>query len=142
MKQNDIPAFLGSLFQNAASDFGGPLKQEKDSKKPTSYEAINRDSGEDLHFQKREMYMVPLITCISFKPALRMCEAFMASPTRVDSSCKVRPFVYVSAEDIFRPVISVRYIETKREAERGIEKMMTLNPQFRGVYIRPSVFIS
>lgn len=65
----------------------------------------------------------------------------MASPSGVSSS-KPRPFVYVSAEDIFRPVISARYIETKREAERGIEQMMSLNPQFRGVYIRPSAFYS
>jgi hypothetical protein len=64
----------------------------------------------------------------------------MASPAGIDPS-KARPFVYVSAEDIFRPVIPARYIETKREAERAIEQMMSLNSQFRGVYIRPSVFI-
>jgi hypothetical protein len=80
------------------------------------------------------------MTCIPFKSALRMCEAFMASPVGVNPS-KARPFVYVSAEDIFRPVIPARYIETKREAERAIEQMMSLNSQFRGVYIRPSVFI-
>ena len=80
------------------------------------------------------------MTCISFKSALRVCEAFMASPAGVDPS-KARPFVYVSAEDIFRPVIPARYIETKREAERAIEQMVFLNSQFRGVYIRPSVFI-
>lgn len=64
----------------------------------------------------------------------------MASLAGVDPS-KPRPFVYLSAEDIFRPVIPARYIETKREAEQGIEQMMSLNSQFRGVYIRPSVFI-
>ena len=69
-----------------------------------------------------------------------MCEAFMSSPAGADPS-KPRPFVYVSAEDIFRPVIPARYIETKREAERGIEQMMSVNSQFRGVYIRPSMFI-
>jgi len=67
-----------------------------------------------------------------------VCEAFMASPAGVDGS-RSRPFVYVSAEDIFRPVIPARYIETKREAEQGIEQMMSLNAQFRGVYIRPSL---
>lgn len=111
LKNNDIPALLGSLFQ---TDVGGPLEQEKDRKKSTSYEVMNRDS------------------------ALRVCEAFMASPSGFDRS-KPRPFVYVSAEDIFRPVISARYIETKREAERRIEEMMSLNAQFRGVYIRPSL---
>ena len=64
----------------------------------------------------------------------------MASSAEVDPS-KARPFVYVSAEDIFRPVIPARYIVTKREAERAIEQMMSLNSHFRGVYIRPSVFI-
>lgn len=64
----------------------------------------------------------------------------MASSAGADPS-KRRPFVYVSAEDILRPVIPARYIETKREAERGIDQMMSLNSQFRGVYIRPSVFI-
>lgn len=49
-----------------------------------------------------------------------------------------RPFVYISAEDIFRPIVPARYIETKREAERGIEEMMTSGTEFRGVYIRPS----
>ena len=80
------------------------------------------------------------MTCIAFKSALRVCEAFMASPAEVDPS-KARPFVYVSAEDILRPVIPARYIESKREAELAIEQMMSLNSQFRGVYIRPSVFI-
>jgi hypothetical protein len=69
-----------------------------------------------------------------------MCEAFMAFQGADPS--KARPFVYVSAEDIFRPVIPAGYIETKREAERAIEQMMSLNFQFRGVYIRPSVFYS
>lgn len=49
-----------------------------------------------------------------------------------------RPFVYISAEDIFRPVIPARYIETKWEAERGIEAMMADAANYRGVYIRPS----
>ena len=50
-----------------------------------------------------------------------------------------RPFVYISAEDIFRPMISARYIETKREAERGIEQLTAGRPEYRGVYIRPSM---
>ena len=54
---------------------------------------------------------------------------------------KPRPFIYVSAEDIFRPVIPAKYIETKREAERAIERMMSVNSQFRSVYIRPSRFM-
>jgi hypothetical protein len=71
--------------------------------------------------------------------ALRVCEAFVTSTPSTSVMGNVpRPFVYISAEDIFRPVIPARYIETKREAERGIEEMMINAPEFRGVYIRPS----
>lgn len=48
-----------------------------------------------------------------------------------------RPFVFISAEDIFRPLIPSRYIETKREAELGITEMMQGRADYRGVYIRP-----
>ncbi|KAE9409682.1 hypothetical protein BT96DRAFT_984730 [Gymnopus androsaceus JB14] len=47
-----------------------------------------------------------------------------------------------SAEDVFRPFIPARYIETKREAEMGIETMLSTSPgQYRGVYIRPSTYL-
>lgn len=49
-----------------------------------------------------------------------------------------RAFVYVSAEDIFRPFIPARYIESKREAELGIERTILADPAFRGVLVRPS----
>jgi len=79
-----------------------------------SYDALNRDS------------------------ALRVCEAFLSvSPST--QSVGSRPFVFVSAEDIFRPFIPARYIETKREAEQGIEQMMLNKCDYRGVYIRPSL---
>lgn len=53
LKESNIPALLSSLFRTATSDFGGPLEQEMDSKKPTTYQAINRDSGEDLQFLEK-----------------------------------------------------------------------------------------
>ena len=64
LKENNILALLGSLFQSATSDFGGPLEQERDSN--TSYKAINRDSGEELHFQIPEFYLVPLFNDMHF----------------------------------------------------------------------------
>lgn len=73
--------------------------------------------------------------------ALRVCEAFISSSASADSNTP-RPFVYISAEDIFRPVIPARYIETKREAEQDIESMMVKNPSYRGVYMRPSTCFS
>ncbi|KAL9939149.1 hypothetical protein V8E36_001962 [Tilletia maclaganii] len=33
------------------------------------------------------------------------------------------PFVYISAEDIFRPIVSERYIKTKREAEYELARL-------------------
>lgn len=75
-----------------------------------------------------------------FALALRVAEAFIESTP--DPSFQIegpRPFIYLSAEDIFRPIIPARYIETKREAEAGIESMVQHRPEeYRGVYIRPS----
>ncbi|GAW10116.1 mitochondrial protein [Lentinula edodes] len=105
---------LGTLIEDGGSVFGfqNPLKGISEG----SYEDINRDS------------------------ALRVCEAFLSSGQGKQSP-KPRPFVYISAEDVFRPIIPARYIETKREAEMGIEAMLSTSPpgQYRGVYIRPSL---
>ncbi|KAG1752051.1 NAD(P)-binding protein [Suillus lakei] len=70
--------------------------------------------------------------------AIRMCEAFAASKP-AQGITHVRPFVYVSAEDFHRPAISVRYIETKLEAERKIDEIMKDHPQYRAVHVRPSM---
>lgn len=73
-----------------------------------------------------------------------MCEAFTTSTPLPDAEDlnTPRPFVYVSAEDIFRPVIPAGYIETKWAAEQGIDAMIGDNSRFRGVYIRPSTSLS
>jgi hypothetical protein len=92
---------------------GGANPLEKGG--PGSYEVINRDA------------------------ALRVCETFIDAPQAEDAEISPRPFVYISAEDVFRPLIPARYIETKREAEREIERMMLDKPGYRGVYIRPSL---
>jgi hypothetical protein len=76
----------------------------------------------------------------SVSAALRVCETFIkAPPLSSTKESAPRPFIYISAEDIFQPLIPQRYISTKREAERGIEEMMLGKPDFRGVYIRPSM---
>lgn len=75
---------------------------------------------------------------LNYETAVRMCEAFVASEP-VSGIARVRPFIYVSAEDVNRPIVSVRYLETKREAEKRIEEIIRGHPQYRGVYIRPSL---
>lgn len=111
MAEGNLGALIGS-FVNGLVDSGNPLEKGGDRRRG-SYEVLNRDS------------------------ALRVCETFLSISPSVQS-LGPRPFVFVSAEDIFRPLISARYIETKREAEQGIEEMMLEKPDYKGVYIRPS----
>lgn len=108
----------GNLIGLLSSIVGrNPLTRHQD----TSYERMNRDS------------------------ALAVCEAFIASG-RDRAYPKSRAFVFVSAEDIFRPVISARYITTKREAEKGLDSLIkaenassTKTVAYRGVYVRPGL---
>lgn len=89
-----------------------------------------------------EMRLFSLVVETVNTTALRVCEAFVASKSSEEFLNKPRPFIYISAEDIFRPVIPARYIETKREAERSIDQILHNKPAYRGVYIRPSAFPS
>lgn len=112
MAEGNLGALIRS-FMNGLVDSGNPLENgEKDMK--ASYETLNRDS------------------------ALRVCDTFL-SISPIVQTVGPRPFVFVSAEDIFRPIISAKYIETKREAEQRIEQMMLEKPSCRAVYIRPSL---
>ncbi|KAF9535297.1 mitochondrial protein [Crepidotus variabilis] len=127
LRDGNVIKLLGSLWTGVVGgeQRGNPLKRgiPVGTTKMT-YELMNRDS------------------------ALRVCEVFISSDaTPVDQNLgtndhnHTRPFIYVSAEDIFRPFIPARYISTKREAEEGIERLISndLRDRFRGVYIRPSL---
>ncbi|KAJ7581464.1 mitochondrial protein [Mycena floridula] len=106
------PIDLAASFLNSRLGFSNPLNTEESK---TSYEVVNRDS------------------------ALRVCEAFVASGNNWTSPLS-RAFVYISAEDVFRPLIPAKYLDTKREAERGIETIISAtNSRYRGIYIRPSL---
>ena len=70
------------------------------------------------------------------EPALHVCESFLKSTPTVQT-IGPRAFIYVSAEDCNRPVVPSGDIETKREAEILIEKMIEGHPEYRSVYIRP-----
>jgi len=91
---------------------GNPLDREPQRR--SNYELINRDS------------------------ALRVCEAFKSSKPDPDVT-HVRPFVYISAEDIYRPLIPAGYIETKRETEQKISQLLRDDSNHRSVFIRPSL---
>ncbi|KDR81659.1 hypothetical protein GALMADRAFT_221525 [Galerina marginata CBS 339.88] len=114
VKDGNVSALFGSFVRAITGDNSNPPKKVG-NENPRGYDAMNRDA------------------------ALRVCEAFLSSPATGNSRNKPRPFIFVSAEDIFRPVIPARYTDTKREAERGIEQMMAGNSEYRGVYIRPSL---
>lgn len=114
LKESNVPALLSTFVSRLASLDPGSVNPLKDPHKEGGYEQMNRDA------------------------ALRVCEAFFSTDSEVPLSGP-RPFVYVSAEDVFRPFIPAKYIQTKREAEWHIENMLEHNESFRGVYIRPSL---
>ncbi|KAF9265435.1 mitochondrial protein [Marasmius fiardii PR-910] len=114
LKERDVRKLVGGFFSGVMDNLNGtnPLSRRK---KEGSYENLNRDS------------------------ALRVCKAFIqyGEGKKYPSP---RPFVFLSAEDLARPIVPSRYIETKREAEQGIESLVSEKPElYRGVYIRPSI---
>lgn len=112
LKDGNLPALFASVFQSFGS--ANPLEQSVAKNALSSYEVLNRDT------------------------ALQVCRTFLSSapPESLD---KPRAFVFVSAEDIWRPWISARYIETKREAEARIDQLVSTNADYRRVHIRPSM---
>ncbi|KAI6045763.1 hypothetical protein EDC04DRAFT_2877149 [Pisolithus marmoratus] len=117
LAHGDIPKLFGAVTNRSVRGTNSLERASGDARKGT-YEALNRDS------------------------ALRVCETFVASKS-VDhdknENIQVRPFVYLSAEDISQPVIPARYIETKHEAEQRINRLLQDHPGFRAVFIRPSL---
>ncbi|KAG9019659.1 hypothetical protein FRB90_012005 [Tulasnella sp. 427] len=102
-----------------ASSFARNLGDESGNpltrNKPGEYERINRDS------------------------ALRVFETYKKA-TSPEGAAKT--FVYVSAEDVFRPFVPKRYIDTKRQAEEEISHLcreVSLTQSIRDVFIRPGL---
>ena len=76
------------------------------------------------------------ISHITRVPALTVLQTYLEEAKDQNTD---RTFVYISAEDIFRPVIPARYITTKREAENEIAALCEANGHnVRPVFIRPS----
>ncbi|KAH9901417.1 NAD-P-binding protein [Cubamyces lactineus] len=115
VKDGSVPRVMSSAVA-AATGCGGsanPLEKEE-KRREGSYALINRDS------------------------ALTVCKAFIDSQAELKVNGP-RAFIYISAEDCTRPLVPAGYVESKREAEAGIEEMTRANPNYRGVYIRPSL---
>ncbi|KAI1795851.1 NAD(P)-binding protein [Ganoderma leucocontextum] len=115
LKDGNVPRFVSSVAAGISGDgvSANPLEKEQ-KKREGSYEVLNRDT------------------------ALRVCETFLKSTPTV-KTIGPRAFIYVSAEDCNRPLVPSGYIETKREAEILLEKMVQEHPGYRSVYIRPSL---
>ena len=98
-----------------------PLRATSDAAQAGKYELVNRDS------------------------ALTVARAFSDSAPTAQSERSSYPFVYVSAEDVFRPFVPARYISTKREAEAGISAIASHPDKaapgrsIRPVFMRPSM---
>ncbi|EIN07307.1 mitochondrial protein [Punctularia strigosozonata HHB-11173 SS5] len=117
IREGNVFGLAGSVIGGlTGASFGGgnPLERKNEEHSRGSYALLNRDA------------------------ALRVCEAFISSKPNTPLSLP-RSFVFISAEDIFRPLVPAGYIETKREAERQIESMMLGRQDYRGVFIRPSL---
>ncbi|KAJ7774899.1 hypothetical protein B0H16DRAFT_78881 [Mycena metata] len=116
VREGDVFGVLRAVVRQAGGR--NPLEARETG---TGYEAMNRDA------------------------ALRVCEAFTASAPPAEASSSgngpmERPFVFISAADVFRPWIDARYIETKRAAETAIDALLLAHPaRFRGVYLRPGL---
>ncbi|BGP05825.1 hypothetical protein JCM10049v2_001640 [Rhodotorula toruloides] len=104
---------LRAIAENATGSRGNPLAVSKEK----SYERLNRDSAIDLF------------------------EAFRHSRSP-SVNTTLPPFVFISAEDIFRPFVPERYIKTKREAEHQIWSRThedAERPRVRPIFVRPSL---
>ena len=137
IKEGDITALTGSLFRGITGvRIGGanPLASKGFGK---TYERLNRDSG-----------MLSFSICnhltnkLQFPKALQVCKSFLSHSQPTSHPVQRKSFVYISAEDIFRPFIPARYITTKREAEQGIASIIRERTEIKGVLIRPSGLIS
>ncbi len=71
-----------------------------------SYEHMNRDSA--------------IAVAHTFLSSLR---SRALAPRQAEGASTPAPFVYISAEDLFRPVVDARYIRTKRQAEAAIARL-------------------
>ncbi|GAA5885355.1 hypothetical protein JCM16303_006016 [Sporobolomyces ruberrimus] len=108
---------LRSVVGNLIGETRNPLKKRGEK----TYERMNRDSAIEAFRAFRQSRSVPSCTSPSTAPS---------------------PFVFISAEDVFRPFVPSRYIESKRQAEKTIMEESLEDVGERGIrpiFIRPSL---
>ncbi|GAA5876144.1 hypothetical protein JCM8547_003378 [Rhodosporidiobolus lusitaniae] len=112
---------LQSVVENLGGSRGNPLAKGRGER---SYERLNRDSAISLY-----------TSFLSTRPSLSTLTSALPCASR-------SPFVYISAEDIFRPFVPARYIQSKREAEVEIDRLSREGEGGKGtrpVFVRPSL---
>lgn len=112
-----LQSVVGNLFGASRN----PLEKRNHDR---TYERMNRDSAIEAFRAFRQSRTVPACTSSSV------------------STTSPSPFVFISAEDIFRPFVPSRYIESKRQAEKVILEESEIEVGERGirpVFIRPSL---
>ncbi|EPQ27164.1 uncharacterized protein PFL1_05445 [Pseudozyma flocculosa PF-1] len=114
-KDKGLLGVIGGALQGVAKGWGyagpssqNPLQDDRTSgkRRQMSYEVMNRDSA--------------VSVAHTFLSALQKRQAERGSTSDPPSPA---PFVYISAEDLFRPVVDARYITTKRQAEKMITRL-------------------
>ncbi|KAL5511210.1 hypothetical protein ACEPAH_4425 [Sanghuangporus vaninii] len=125
LKKNDLFGFVGAVGRGVKNSiFGGgknPLAEGEGE-----YERMNRDSALTVFSAFSD----------SAPPDVPAASETETIPNELRSR---RPFIYLSAEDMLRPFVPSRYIETKRAAERGITEILSGREDMRAVFIRPSL---
>ncbi|GAA6000902.1 ubiquinone biosynthesis protein COQ11 [Rhodotorula paludigena] len=105
-------AVLRAVAENMTGSRGNPLARDRDR----TYERLNRDS------------------------AIELFDAFQQSRPST-STAAPSPFVFISAEDVFRPFVPERYILSKRQAEEEIWRRAQEEEaeRTRPIFVRPSL---
>ena len=132
MRQSDAAGLAGYFATLLKGD--NPLAKGTEG----SYERINKDSGvcvllvpvrrpidSEKHLAYRTSHLASRASHTTSRilprvPALTVQQTYLEEASDWNPD---RTFVYISAEDIFRPVIPARYITTKREAESEIAEI-------------------
>ncbi|SNX87480.1 uncharacterized protein MEPE_06190 [Melanopsichium pennsylvanicum] len=104
-----------------SGDDSNPLR---DSKYPQGADSLAQSSRTAFNFSYEHM---------NRDSAIAVAHTFLSSlrhrsfhPPQASSSVTLSdpaPFIYISAEDLFRPVVDARYIKTKRQAESAIARL-------------------